>query len=584
MKRTLAASLGAVVIAAAIGWVALAVAQAPSRPAPMVAAAPRQPRPEPPLPRPVLPGHTGTIAPLQPNPNAPAPGTPALPVPAPPVVQTAAQSLEGPELIPPLVLPTTTVATGRPDAPVSSATSYDGVIPANRQESSVTMEWIGPNTAKASQANDYALIVRNVGQAEVQQVQVRVRLAGNATVLCAEPQPTTEENRLRWDVGILLPKQERNLQLRLSPPAHGEIEAQAWVTFTGATSMRVKVAEPKLSIRAVPPAKITVGDIATFTLMVTNPGDGVAEQVKLHADLAEGLEHGSGRRVEFEIGNLDPGESRTVLLQCLARAGGEQACQVVAEADRNLKADARAVAVVVSPRIELDVKGPKLRYLDRKATYTFKVTNPGDAAVSDVTLCDVVPAGFKVVAVDNGGKHDEVSRAVSWRLGEIGPGQSREVTMDLLCANSGEFTHNVVAQAAHCVKSECEVTTRVEGLSAIQLAVADLADPVEVNGETTYEMRLTNTGTTTESAVNLACTLPLDKMKFESAAGPSTHRLIGNEVVFDPLPQLAPKAEAVYKVTVKCTAPGIALFKARMTSAVLTEPVTKEESTRIYAD
>jgi hypothetical protein len=37
-------------------------------------------------------------------------------------------------------------------------------------------------------------------------------------------------------------------------------------------------------------------------------------------------------------------------------------------------------------------------------------------------------------------------------------------------------------------------------------------------------------------------------------------------------------------VKVKCTVPGIAHFKARLSSAVLTEPVTKEEATRIYAD
>ena len=44
------------------------------------------------------------------------------------------------------------------------------------------------------------------------------------------------------------------------------------------------------------------------------------------------------------------------------------------------------------------------------------------------------------------------------------------------------------------------------------------------------------------------------------------------------------RADAIYRVTVKCTAQGIAHFKARITSAVLTEPVTKEEPTRIYAD
>ena len=56
----------------------------------------------------------------------------------------------------------------------------------------------------------------------------------------------------------------------------------------------------------------------------------------------------------------------------------------------------------------------------------------------------------------------------------------------------------------------------------------------------------------------------------------------GTELVFDSLPKLAPRADVLYRVTVKCTAAGVAHFKARMTSTVLTEPVTKEEATRIY--
>src|SRR5439155_23079157 len=124
-----------------------------------------------------------------------------------------------------------------------------------------------------------------------QQVLVRVRLAGQASVVATEPKAAAEDNILMWEVGTLLPKQEKNLSMRLLTPARGDVAAQAWVTFTGSSAMRLKVREPKLVVKATAPPKLMVGDVATFALEVTNPGDGTAEQVKLHADLGEGLEH-----------------------------------------------------------------------------------------------------------------------------------------------------------------------------------------------------------------------------------------------------------------------------------------------------
>ena len=74
------------------------------------------------------------------------------------------------------------------------------------------------------------------------------------------------------------------------------------------------------------------------------------------------------------------------------------------------------------PRLDLQMSGPGLRYLGRKAVYSLKVTNPGDAPASNVTIGDLVPEGFKVLAASEGGRHDFTTRTVSWFLGEIGRG------------------------------------------------------------------------------------------------------------------------------------------------------------------
>jgi uncharacterized repeat protein (TIGR01451 family) len=268
---------------------------------------------------------------------------------------------------------------------------------------------------------------------------------------------------------------------------------------------------------------------------------------------------------------------------CLTKAGGEQSCTATVEADGTPKAMDRVAFNVSMPRLDLETKGPKLRYVDRKAVYTIKVTNPGDAPAANVTVSDVVPAGLRFVTADGGGQMNGESHTVSWFLGEVGPGQSKEVNLEVMCVATGDYSHKVAAQAARGIKVESEAATRVEGLSAIQLDVSDVEDPVEINGDAVYEIRVTNTGSVTETNVKIACTLP-EKVVYKSATGPTGVHVEGAELVFDLLPRLAPKADAVYKVTVKCTAAGTIHFKVKASSTGVTEPVAKEESTRVYAD
>ncbi len=467
------------------------------------------------------------------------------------------------------------------DKPVEATVSPPN--PTGRQEPAVSIEWVGPPTAKVGQPADFTLAVRNACNIPVQQVLVRVRVPNGMTAAATEPKAICENNVLVWELGTLLAKQERNLQMKLVADAKGDVMPQAWVTFTGSSVTQVKVREPKLLLKASAPEKVMIGDAAAFTLTVSNPGDGAADQVRIHAILTDGLEHARGNKVDFEIGNLAAGETRSVQLICATKAGGAQKCEGTAEADGGLKcADAAGVDVIM-PRLDLQLTGPGLRYLERKALYSLKVTNPGDAPATNVTVSDVVPIGFKVLAASDGGRHDFSTRTVSWFLGEIGPGQSREVKLEVQAINPGEHKHKATAVAARGLRSESELLTRVEGLSALLLEMVDTEDPIEVNGDTAYEVRVTNTGSKTETDIKIVATVP-DKMQFKNAQGPVRYREEGKTIVFEPIDRLAPRADAIFRINVKALEPGTVRFKIQLTSTNLIEPVVKMEATRIYSD
>jgi uncharacterized repeat protein (TIGR01451 family) len=355
------------------------------------------------------------------------------------------------------------------------------------------------------------------------------------------------------------------------------------VTFTGSSVLRIKIREPKLVLKAAAQEKVLIGDPAAFTLTVSNPGDGSADQVRIHAILSEGLEHARGNKIDFEIGNLAAGESRNVTLLCATKTGGLQKCEGTAEAEGNLSSKDAASVNVITPRLDLQLTGPGLRYLERRALYTLKVTNPGDAPATNVTVGDMVPDGFKVLAASDGGRHDFQTRTVSWFLGEIAPGQTREVKLEVQAINPGEHKHKAMAVGARGLRAEAELTTRVEGLSALLLEMIDTEDPIEVNGDTAYEVRITNTGSKTETDIRLVATVP-DKMEFRNAQGLVKYHTEGKTIVFDPIEKLAPRADAIFRINVKALDPGIVRFKIQVTSTNLVDPVIKMEATRIYSD
>jgi uncharacterized repeat protein (TIGR01451 family) len=464
---------------------------------------------------PMPPPQDGASPPLLPAPQEPASGSPpaapmpggemgSLPRPGEPPAAPSFPSDAGRLPAGPSQAPAATPGAGEGGPPAeepSGEASGAGENTPGRQDSGMYLEWVGPPAGKLGHPMMYALVVRNPGSSPVQQVQVHVRIPGGLRILATAPTAVTEGAQLRWDLGSLQPREERTLQLKMVAENRGEQAPHAWVSYSTSSTLHIKVHEPKLLLKANGPLRALVGDQVAFCLVVNNPGDGSAEQVRVHASLSDGLEHARGNKIVFDIGNLAPGESRNVTLLCASTKGGVQKCDATVEADGGLNGRDSTSVNVIQPQLNLQLLGPTLRYLGRKATYTVKVSNPGDGMASNVTVNHIVPEGYKVLGASDGGRHDFTTRTVSWFVGEVGPGQSREVHVEVQALNPGEFKHKAVAAGARGLSSTADLATRVEGLSALLLEMVDTEDPIEVNSDTAYEVRITNTGTKMETLV-----------------------------------------------------------------------------------
>jgi uncharacterized repeat protein (TIGR01451 family) len=316
---------------------------------------------------------------------------------------------------------------------------------------------------------------------------------------------------------------------------------------------------------------------------IHNPGSGDATGVMLLENIPAGVSHPAGKSLEFEIGTLRAGETRKLDLALTAVQAGIVNNRLVARGDANLEAESTAEFEVIAPNLHVSIEGPRKRYLERQATYSVALDNPGTAAARDIELVTELPDGMKFVRANNLGEYDPASHSVHWSLAELPPNERGVVKLVMLPTTAGEQRLQVKTRASQGLADTTEHAVLVEGLAAIMFEVVDVEDPIEVGGETSYEIRVVNQGSKIATNLQVAATLP-PGMTATSAAGPTQYQIGQGQVVFAPLARLAPKADTTYRIDVQGLQPGDKRFRVQVLTSEVEQPITKEESTRVYAD
>ncbi len=452
------------------------------------------------------------------------------------------------------------------------------------QVPSIQVQKLAPAEVQVGKPATFEILVRNLGKTSVRQVQVHDSVPRGAEFITASPPPeVSPQGDLTWTLDVLNPGDERVLKVELMPIAEGELGSVATVTFAAEVSVRSMATRPELRVDVVAPAQVMIGEELTLKIKIWNPGTGPATGVVLSEHVPPGLIHAGGGVLEYEVGDLKPGESRELELMLQATKAGQIANLINARADGTLRAEGRTQIHVISPALQVAVTGPKKRFLERQATYTIEVANPGTAPAENVNLVSYVPKGFKFVNADNYGAYDPKTGTVHWSLESLPPNQRGVVTLQLVPVEEGQHTLAVEGSAQHDLKARSEQSVEVEGISAILFQVKDLADPVEVGAEMTYEIQVVNQGTKTATDIELIVQLPPELQPL-SADGATRGVIRGQQIFFERLDRLAPRADTTYRVRVRGERAGDLRTQVQLKTAEMETPVTKEESTQVYTD
>ncbi len=441
-----------------------------------------------------------------------------------------------------------------------------------------------PDELQVGKPAVFRTTVRNIGQSPARDVEVHDALPRGAELVATRPRAARGPGgEFVWSLGTLDPGQEVSMEIEVTPVTEGEIGSVASVLFRAEASARARVTRPELVLTASAPEEVLIGEELLLSITVSNPGTGVATGVVLEERVPAGLEHPAGEELEYEVGDLQPNESRTLELTLRAAQAGTATNLLTARADGDLVVEDRRTIEVVAPRLEVAVEGPRRRFLEREATYELIVSNPGTAAARHVELAAHLPPGMQFVAANNAGHFEPSTNTVHWLLEQLPARESGSVQLTALPVELGEQQIRLRGTAQQGLVAEQEQPVLVEGIAAVQFQVADLTAPIEVGGETSYEIRVLNQGTKAASDVQVAVILPAE-LKPLGAEGPVAYRIEGNRVLFEGLSRLAPKADTTYRVHVQGLRAGDLRTRVQVLTSEMTTPVTKEESTRVYAD
>jgi uncharacterized repeat protein (TIGR01451 family) len=450
------------------------------------------------------------------------------------------------------------------------------------QSPSVVIHKRAPAEVKVGKPATFVITVKNVGGATAMNVQVHDRVPTGMTLTDATPRPDPQHQpELFWQLGDLEPNQERTITLQLMPEQEGELGSVARVTFQAAASVRTISTRPELKVIQKAPEKVLIGQQLEIELEVSNPGTGEATGVVLQEDAPDGLQHPQGKQLDNLIGALGPGEIRRQILRMRAVKPGIVENQIRVKGDDGLETTHTIAVEIVAPQLKVSLSGPSKRYLERQATYELEIANVGTADASNVELSVQLDRGFTFVKTDYEGQYDPTRHAVFWSLPTLPVGQSGTVPLTLLPVQEGNRVLRTEATADLGVNTAVETEVFVDSLAELTFSISDSADPIEVGGATTYEIKVRNTGSKDDTNVRVALQLPPGLQVAEQ--GDFTDQ--GQGVIeFAPRALLKANDQMIFRVKAEGTAAGRHLAKARVISDQSQLPVTKEESIMVYSD
>jgi uncharacterized repeat protein (TIGR01451 family) len=319
---------------------------------------------------------------------------------------------------------------------------------------------------------------------------------------------------------------------------------------------------PDISIDASGPGQGLVGDTLTYRIDVRNPGDFTAKEVTVTETLAAGVTlvgstpspSGTGGPLQWRLGDLRGGESRTITLQLRAdRPGTANNCASVTTAEK-LSAQDCVATTILAPSLRVGMTGPTQAEVGQPAAFQVQITNTGSTALTGLVIVDRYDAGLEHASQPN-----TQTRVIERNLGDLAAGQTRnvDVTFDVVQAgrqcNAVEIqgSAGILGSAKACLDAVEQGAAAAGGQT--RLVVTKEGPPTQAEGGTaSFTITVTNKGQT--AATNVTVTDHVDP-SLEPTRVSKDYKWDGADLVWN-IDRIEPGKSIQRKIECQCTEAG----------------------------
>lgn len=447
--------------------------------------------------------------------------------------------------------------------------------------SAILLHQVMPGEVVRGSEFGFAYHVTNLTSNELQNVLVSLDSKSNLEIVKSDPRASESGGDMVWALGNFAPQETKIVHMTGKANQVGQASDCITVSYNNFLCATLNVVEPALALTKTATARTMKCNDIVFRFTVKNTGSGAASNVVITDTLPEGLKMANGsRNVNIPVGALASGESKTFEVKATASRTGTFSNTANATADGGLTAAAGPTStVVVAPKLSISSNCSETQFLGRNMNFGYTIKNVGNGEAAATIASATIPAGTTLVRSSEGGRVS--GNKVIWDYGTLPINATRDFSITVKTSTAAEYTSSATAKAncAEAVTDTC--TSGVKGIPALLLEMVDITDPVEVGGQTTYVITVTNQGSAPGSNIRIVGTLPAEE-SYIGSTGATAATVAGKKISFSPLGTLDVGANASWRITVRADKAGDVRFRLEMTSDRLTSPVNETEATTLY--
>lgn len=302
--------------------------------------------------------------------------------------------------------------------------------------------------------------------------------------------------------------------------------------------------KPDVTIRKVAPVEATLGEPLIYSIEISNQGETNASEVIVEDRIPKGCKLVGtipqaeliGTKILWRLGRLPARSDQKIMIKVVPLEEGD----IGSVATVNFVAEvstSTSVKSAAAPDIKLEVSNKGTAKVGENVLFRFRVVNAGGADAEDVSLQDIVPAGFEHPA----------GKDVTYEIGKLPAGKSIDIDLELTAVKPGQHVNRAIVKSGKDSKVETSAAVEVVDDKGLVIKTPP-SRPQPVGQKTSHEISVTNESSQPISGAALNVILP-SELQFVAASDAGAFAKASNSIRWS-LPVVQPGETVTRSTTV----------------------------------